>query len=256
LGSILGYHSRIHSAVMDASGQAIALSLSLSNLEAERSRGDFKERQQAALPQLVREAESLRRAIYELLAALPSEVREASEKGTSLLRHLGWIQKRFNEHSPLSAAGDPVDIVRVDLPGVLAIFNDWYSRRSPIDSDLHERLAPYIAAGQLSAAERESWIVFKSRVVSTFGLPEDVDGHRLADALFGQPDVTANLLSSQQRVGYLNLFKGLYTLFRNPVAHNDIQANPEEIEAVIALLNSFLAQVERRKVVPMRPSPL
>ena len=54
-----------------------------------------------------------------------------------------------------------------------------------------------------------------------------------------------NLLTENERKGYLNLFKGLYTLYRNPIAHNDIQPNPEEVDAVLVMINAALVKIEQ-----------
>ena len=70
-----------------------------------------------------------------------------------------------------------------------------------------------------------------------------MDGHKLVDQLFGTDSATAGLLSNSDRQGYANLFKGLYTLNRNPISHNDMSVNPEVIDAVLALINAALARI-------------
>ncbi len=140
--------------------------------------------------------------------------------------------------------GDPVDIVAYDLPDALGLFEEWYERQSPTDSILGTRLEPHITNGQLNAALREAWPVFKTRMVEVFRLADNLDGHELTNKLFGSNGSTAGLLPDQEREGYLNLFKGLYTLSRNPVVHNDTPVNPEEAGAVLALINSALVRVE------------
>lgn len=84
-------------------------------------------------------------------------------------------------------------------------------------------------------------------MVTAFGLAPSLDGHDLANALFGYSGVTVGILSNSDREGYLNLFKGLYTLIRNPVAHNDLPSNPAEAEAVIALVSSAMMKIESAK---------
>ena len=102
----------------------------------------------------------------------------------------------------------------------------------------------FVTTGQLNAAVREAWAIFKSRMVDLFALPEELDGHRLCDRLFGTNGATTGLLSDSDRQGYANLFKGLYTLNRNPISHNDMPPNPEEVDAVLALVNSALSRIE------------
>ena len=140
--------------------------------------------------------------------------------------------------------GDPVDIAARDLPDLLKLFELWYECQSPTDYALGATLEPHITSGQLNAALREAWPVFKTRMVNLFGLAAGLDGDKLASKLFGSSGATVGLLSDGDREGYLNLFKGLYALSRIPVVHNDIPANPEEISAALALINSALVRLE------------
>ena len=84
-------------------------------------------------------------------------------------------------------------------------------------------------------------------MVTLFALPDNLDGHQLADALFGSKGATASLLPDNERTAYLGLFKGLYTLYRNPVSHNDVPSNPSEVDAVLALVNAALLKIESLK---------
>ena len=81
-------------------------------------------------------------------------------------------------------------------------------------------------------------------MVSLFNLSDGLDGDRLAGKLFGSEGITTRILEDREREGYLHLFKGLYALSRNPITHNDVPVNPEETEAVLALLNSALVRIE------------
>ena len=115
--------------------------------------------------------------------------------------------------------------------------------QSKVDPDLSIRLAPLVMAGQLNAAQREAWAVFKSRMVGAYSLSEDLDGHKLADALFGSGGATSPYLPEGERRGYLNLLKGLYTLYRNPVVHNEAQLSPDEADAILTLVNAALVRL-------------
>ena len=161
-----------------------------------------------------------------------------------------WIDLWLGQSSPLSCAHDPIDIASSDLDYVLDRFEKWYQDRSAVDGELTDRLEPFIANGELNAATREAWAIFKTRMVSTFGVPNDLDGHSLAEKLFGPKGVTAQLLPDKDRQGLLHLFKGLYTLNRNPVVHNDVEPDPYEAEAVLALINTTIAKLERARDLP------
>lgn len=244
----IGYRFHVYSAAMAVSAKATTLALSLSKCVAERSAEDYKERERGYLPDLILEADALIHSVEKLFAILPPEAEEEAKRTTKLLRHINWIHKRLNERLPLAVVGDPIDIVQIDLPAVLEIFDKWYCRQSPVDAEIRERLTPLTTAGHSKAAARELWIIFKSRMVKSFDLPNNLDGHKLVDTLFSKSGRTVDIFTDEQRQGYLNLFKGLYTLFRNPVMHGDASVNTEEVESVIALVNSFLVRVEQHLI--------
>ena len=95
-----------------------------------------------------------------------------------------------------------------DLPDALKLFEEWHSTQSDLDSELSTRLTPFITSGQLNAAIREAWAIFKTRMVKHFELADNLDGHNLVTTLFSSNGATAGLLPDQEREGYLNLFKG------------------------------------------------
>ena len=242
---MLTYRGYVYTLAMAASADATALALSLAHCVSQWHQPDYRERARDDLPSLQGDADRLRDSVDKLFTALPPDVREAVQEGrTKLLRHLSFIEYWLGKNNPISCAHDPIDIAKHDLPAVLALFNEWYERHSPGSAELPDRLAPLITTGQLNAAARESWAIFKSRMVDLFGLPDELDGHKLVDQLFGTDGATAGILSNSDRRGYANLFKGLYTLNRNPISHNDVPLNPEEIDAVLALVNSGLRKIE------------
>ena len=139
------------------------------------------------------------------------------------------------------------------MPDLLLRFDHWYAHQSPVDSQLGDRLESFIRSGELNAAVREAWVIFKTRVVKLFDIPDSLDGHRLADQVFGAGGATDGMLPDGEREGYLNLFKGLYTLSRNPVAHNDIDPSPRDIDAVLSLINSALGRMNQVTTNQLQP---
>ena len=244
---MLTYRTHIYTLVMGASAEATKLAVALSDcvsewkLESERdARESIVDKH---LPRLRDDESSLSIAIDKLSESIPSEVRNEIITTTNLLRHRYWIRHWLAEGLPGGCLQDPVDMVRLDLPGVLACFERWYEKQSPTDSALGERVEPLIALGQHRTALRDAWPLFKTRMVNTFDLSDDLDGERLVNKLFGSSGATAELLPNHEREGYLNLFKGLYTLSRNPVAHGDVPENPEESSAILVLINSVLVRI-------------
>ena len=242
---MLSYRTHVYTFAMSASAAATDLALAISDCVAEqRSAEEPRATITNHLPTLLGKAQSLSSAVDKFYDTLPPELREDVDQRTRLGRHLYWINRRLDEGHPGACTRDPVDIACADIPDVLELFETWYERHSPTDSKFGTGLKPHIDNGNLNAALREAWPVFKTRMVDAFGLPDDIDGHRLADRLFGTEGTTADLLSDKERKAYLNLFKGLYSLSRNSVLHGDVPTDPEVATAVLALINSALVRLE------------
>ena len=227
---------------MRASGEAMALGLALSRHVADHPTSSDSDDSMQELGSLHNRAATLRQAVDKLLSALPPD---AGINSHSLRRHLNWIDRRLEENVPSLCAQDPIDIVRSDIPGVLKQFDKWYASQLGLDQDLSVRLKLFIESGQLDVAVRAAWPIFKTRMVDRFGISEAVNGHKLVVAIFGPNGATAGRLPDEKREGYLNLFKGLYALSRNPLSHNDIRPNPAEVEAALLLISTTLTEVEQ-----------
>lgn len=130
-----------------------------------------------------------------------------------------------------------------DLPDLLDRFEAWYETASGLDPEYVRRLESFDRGQHINSAEREAWTIFKTRMTEAYDLPGNVDGHELVERLFGGNDPAVSFLSESERRGYHNLFMGLYTLFRNEVAHNDREPNPAATDAVIALIGITLSRI-------------
>ena len=201
---MLTYRTHVYGLAAAASAEATRLALSIAECVAGRGDGNYKERVQEVLPTLMGDAESLQQAVDAFLAGLPVEVREHPHG--RLFRHMYWIKIRLGQSIPAACAQDAIDIVRDDIPAIMKQFEKWYQQRANVDSDLNQRLTPLIAAGQLNAAAREAWVIFKTRMVDRFELSEELDGQRLVHALFGTDDgATTSLLSNKDKEAILEL---------------------------------------------------
>lgn len=182
----------------------------------------------------------LQEAVDALSAVVPVEVAAAGDLG----RHMYFGNYYINNQGhPRGWKDDAPLVLERDLPAVLDAFNDWYATASGIDPELLERLRSFNGVSHINSASREAWTIFKTRATEAYGLPDDIDGHALVDRLFGGDDPSVPSLSDGERQGYRNLLKGLYTLHRNPVAHNDQEPNPGAADAVIALIGICLSRI-------------
>ena len=231
---MLTHRSYVYSLAMSASANAIELALFLADHVSDEGTRPHR---------LHGEARILDDSINQLLSALPQPIRERSEHANMLMRHMWFIHHWLEQDQPGRCVGDPIEIVNNDLPGVLQHYDEWNNQQSFGVSELSSRIEPFIKTGQLNAALREAWAVFKTRMVLTFRLSDTLDGHNLAEVLFGPEGAAAEVFEEGERQGYLNLLKGLYTLYRNPVSHNDIENNPQEVDSVLTLLDAILSRV-------------
>ena len=193
-----------------------------------------------ALSELRARFGDLQVAIDALSTVVPSKVIGAGD----LKRHMHFGNIYINiDGRPEGWGPDAQFVLECDLPAVLNAFNDWYAAASGVDPELVERLRPFNSVSHINSAAREAWTIFKTRTTEAYDLPGDLDGHQLVDRLFGDDDPAASSLSDRERRGYHNLFKGLYTLYRNPVAHNDQEPNPAVADSVIAFIGICLNRI-------------
>ena len=231
---MLTHRSHVYDLAFSASAEAVDLAMMIAvHIAANDDRR----------PILHGEARILEDSINQLLSVLPQSIGEGSHHSDMLMRHMWLIHYWLEQDQPIKCLADPKDMVRSDIPGVLKLYDEWYQQQSLGDSELSSRIDPFIKAGQLNAGLREAWAVFKTRTVKAFGLADTLDGHNLAEALLGPEGAAAAVIEEGERQGYLNLLKGLYTLYRNPVTHNDIHCSPQEVDSVLVMLDAILARV-------------
>ena len=156
------------------------------------------------------------------------------------------MNKGLKDGYPENISHDGIDIISRDIPVLMNAFDQWYYRQAPADAELAQRLNQYISQGKTNTAFREAWPIFKTRMVAKFGLDRKLDGHALVEAIFGSTGAAeAFFVDNSEREGYRNLFKGLYSLYRNPVIHNsDVEYSTVEAEAALALINSTLIRID------------
>ncbi len=196
-------------------------------------------------------AADLQRQIEALRAAFPESIREPSSETN---RHLRFLRYYLDKKQPGSCRHDVSDLATSDLPAEWESFAKWYEANSSNDAAFVSRVSALMGTGDAAGALRLAWPIFKTRVVTMFGLDDQLDGDQLAAAVFGQRGPARALLGGPRCEGYMSLFKGLYALQRNPVFHNDMTPDQQEAEAALMLLNSALAQLESARPVPGRPS--
>ena len=193
----------------------------------------------------------LKKSSTGLLAALPDDL-DADEPREQLQRHVHWIEQWIRRDQPESCLHDPADILAYDLPGVMSAFDHWYETTATPHPELANRLRRHIQSGDMASAVREGFAVWKTRVVEMYGLPDDVDGSRLARRLFDKSGAAAGVLSDKERRACNDLYSSLYTLVRNPPSHGDVNLDRQLSEGGLTLLAWLLAILENAHRRPPR----
>ena len=158
---------------MGISAEATQLAMSLAPYQSWHTYSDDirKEMLNRDMPSLQRQVDDLVSSVEQLKNTLPKDF-NFNRQARNLIRHLGWIRRRINEGAPTLCTSDPIDIASSDIFDVLDNFETWYKGKSLEDADLANRLNPFIVQGELNAAAREAWAIFKTRMVARFGIPD------------------------------------------------------------------------------------
>ncbi len=212
---------------------------------AENLRSKF--RAESPAEELLQDAENLNALCRRLEEVLPHEIRGC----TNLRRHLGWMQTRLGEGHPKLCQGDIEDICQHDLPALEERFRDWCASNVHCDGELADAVSELVVRGECDSAVRKAFVVLKSRLVHTFGLPDDLDGTGLVNAVFGQKGVLASSTDPGELQALRDLSAGLYGVFRNRYSHHDVAIPWHEADAVLSMINYLLKWTDEHHASPL-----
>lgn len=238
---MLNYRLHVYERCVGATTAALSLRKTFLEWEA------HEDRREEELVNLRQGHTELVGAVDDLVNALPDEVIDTKSDGT-LRRHLAWMDRFLREGSPQKCSSDIVDITERDLAAVWLAYETWFTANSAVDDEFVRKVDRLLNIGQGDSAIRKAFAVFKSRLVASFPVSGDLDGERLAIAVFGANGSARGGVSDADCEGYLNLMKGLYALHQNETTHNDVTVDPQEAEAILMLLNSAIARLTKPAV--------
>ena len=238
---MLTYHSYVHSLAGAVAGSASRILVRLAGCVAARDEAALEAFESSKLEILV-EVETLKKSSEELLAAIPRTSTSESLARTAPSRCVYRIFHRKDK--PQSCLHDPSDILANDLPAVMSAFDDWYESTAAPHPELASRLRKHIQSGDMTSAVREGFAFWKTRIVKTFDLPDNIDGSKLSQQLFGESEAAAEILTKREREACDNLYTSLYTLARNPSSHGDVNLDRQLSEGALTLLSWLLATLE------------
>jgi hypothetical protein len=194
----------------------------------------------APVAELLADAENLS-ALWDAFApTLPEGFAEVSSMG----RHLWWMKKRLKEGSPEQCKGDIEDIVKHDLPTIESNFNAWLEHSSHFDTELVSKTSDLVAMRQLDSAVRKAFVILTARLRTLGGVTEPLDGAELVNKVFGKSAPSTLPLDDATRQGLRDLLAGLYSIYRNTYAHEDVHIEWYEADGIIAAINMILLQLQ------------
>ena len=83
------------------------------------------------------------------------------------------------------------------------------------------------------------------------GLSANLDGIDLVNRVFGKDGCLADQIDTDEREPLRNLLAGLYGVFRNFYGHRDKEPEWYEADAILAMINWSLKEIERyRREIP------
>ncbi len=185
------------------------------------------------------EAEHLETTYLHLKGLLPDgvESQELDRHFDSTIRDLRAGQNPYM---------DIAHLVANDLPSLEERFVQWAAE--PYDAELARKTDKLLRGQHLDSAVRKAFVILKERIVANFGVSAKLDGSDLVNAVFAKTGKMAGKIPEDELQALRNLLDGLYGVFRNKYSHNSVSEERHEAEAVLAMINWALIEMDRLKV--------
>ncbi|MFS1473560.1 TIGR02391 family protein [Vibrio lentus] len=162
----------------------------------------------------------------------------------SLNRHLHFMEYYLERNKKLNTLSDIRDIVFSDLPALLKQLTVNRNQHTHFDLALRDSVLPLVHGRHYDSAIRKAFIVLTDRLRKCFGITDRIDGDQLVNAVFGKGGDIVLALDESQKQAYRNLLSGIYGVYRNKFAHNDMTPTLAEVKAVLEMINNIIIEIE------------
>lgn len=210
---------------------------------ARRLKEKFDSRASAA--DLMLDTRTLGAAYDQLDRMLPTEVQRGN-----FGRHLHFLELFLERGETDRCSADAQDIIAIDLPWLEQGFRQWATSLQHYDPEFANEIAPLLRDRHLDSAVRKAFVILKARLIARFGTPLDLDGRDLVNSVFGGRGLLAGQMPDSDRESMRNLLDGMYGIFRNRYGHQDVNPEWSEVDAILAMVNWGLKQIE---LLPREP---
>jgi hypothetical protein len=162
----------------------------------------------------------------------------------NLGRHLTFLTRYLKKNDKASCAQDIRDVLFFDLPTGLRNLIARTSDDGHFDQRLKDGVLPLVQGGHYDSAIRKVFVILTDRLRRAFGVREEIDGEDLVNLVFGKGGKIPVALDDNKKQAFRNLIAGFYGVYRNSVAHNDIEPDLPQTRAILEMANTIIQDVE------------
>ena len=162
----------------------------------------------------------------------------------NLGRHLTFLKYYLDRNDKDACQGDIKDIVFWDLPAALRNLADGTDEYQHYDQRLRDGVVPLINGQHYDSAMRKIFVLLTDRLRRAFGVSEEIDGDELINLVFGKGGKIPVALDEPKKQAMRNLISGFYGVYRNRIAHNDIEPGLAQTKAILEMANTIILDVE------------
>lgn len=188
--------------------------------------------------ELLRMQEALAEEITKFLSVSGIEWEQCGGLG----RHLTFLRRNLKDDHKAGCAQDIRDIVCFDLPAVLRKLVAISVEEEHLDQRLKDGVLPLVHGGHFDSAVRKVFVVVTDRIRREFGAGDDLDGEDLINRVFGKDSKLA--VADAKKQAMRNLLSGFYGVYRNPVAHRDLELDSSRARAILEMANTIISDLD------------
>ncbi|PJL12607.1 hypothetical protein B9Y72_07295 [Stenotrophomonas maltophilia] len=162
----------------------------------------------------------------------------------NLGRHLTFLKYYLDRNDKDACQGDIRDIVFWDLPTALRNLPEVIDEYQHYDQKLKDGVVPLINGTHYDSAMRKIFVILTERLRRAFGVAEEIDGDELVNLVFGRGGRIPVALDEPKKQAMRNLISGFYGVYRNRIAHNDVEPGLAQTRAIMEMANTIILDIE------------
>ncbi len=162
----------------------------------------------------------------------------------NLGRHLTFLKYYLDRNDKDACQSDIRDIVFWDLPTALRSLSELNDEYQHYDPKLRDGVVPLINGQHYDSAMRKIFVLLTDRLRRAFGVTDEIDGDELVNLVFGRGGKIPVALDEPKKQAMRNLISGFYGVYRNRIAHNDVEPGLAQTRAILEMANTIILDIE------------